>query len=174
MLRARRGAARLLSPRELQEREAARRAAELDEQARELVARWRETGRPVDSTRPLPPELYRAVFAREPHAYSASKRSARLSKAQVEAVPRCEVERCGATEDLHAHPLGPRSVGTEEVGVDLMTVCAGCGRRAVRRAAERGRPLTRDEVRALDPEAPLYDRAAIAAIRERLSRPPRG
>jgi hypothetical protein len=170
VLRARREATSLLSVRELQEREAAREREQDAQQATELVARWRDEGRLVDGKGKLSPSVYRAVFALDRAAYFESMRWARLAKAQTAETPRCEVARCHEEDDLHAHLVTAKAAG-EERPADLMTLCAGCLRRVGRRAQERKRPLTRDEVITLDPEQPLYDRAAIAALRKRYSRP---
>jgi 5-methylcytosine-specific restriction endonuclease McrA len=107
------------------------------------------------------------VFADEPEAYFASAHWARRTKAQLARAPACEVERCGGTTELRVQHLQHDSLGAERAGADLATLCAGCHRRARRRSLELGRLLTRDELRALDPEAPLFDPDAIAALRER-------
>ena len=56
-------------------------------------------------------------------------------------------------------------------GRDLITLCGACERRARRLEREAGRLPGREELVALDPEAPLYDETRIAALRSRYSRP---
>ena len=91
--------------------------------------------------------------------------------AQRKATPACEVARCGRPEGLHAHLLNHDALGEEVAGRDLITLCERCLRRAVKLEQERGRPATRAELEALDPEQPLYDAAAIAALKAKHSRP---
>ena len=58
------------------------------------------------------------------------------------------------------------------VAGDLVTLCrAPCLRRAVKLEQELGRPGTRAQLQALDPEQPLYDAAAIAALKAKHSGP---
>jgi hypothetical protein len=172
VLRERRAAAPLLSARELREREAARRREEVELEAARLVARWRAERKPVDADGKLTPTVYAAVFASSRRAYLASKHWSRRSSAQRKATPACEVALCGKSEGLqHAHHLNHDALGEEVAGRDLITLCEGCLRRAVRLEQERGRPRTRAELEALDPEQPLYDPAAIAALRAKHSRP---
>jgi hypothetical protein len=171
VLRERRAAAPLLSARELREREAARRREQVELEAARLVARWRAKRTPVDADGKLSPAVYAAVFASSRRAYLASKHWSRRSSAQRKATPACEVTRCAKAEGLHAHHLNHDTLGEEVAGRDLITLCDGCLRRAVRLEQERGRPGTRAELQALDPEQPLYDQAAIAALRAKHSRP---
>ena len=174
VLRARRDAKPLLTPHELRLREAARkreederRRAEVAAEAGRLVERWRERGKRIDSEGRLALELYRAVFAVDADAYAASAHWYRRVRAQLAHAAACEVERCGRTDELGARHLHHDTLGEERAGRDLVTVCAGCARRAWRRERKLGRPLSREELRALDPEAPLYDADAIAALRAR-------
>ncbi|HVM68526.1 MAG TPA: hypothetical protein VM204_01655 [Gaiellaceae bacterium] len=174
LLRARRAPKSLLSVEELRRREAERereaeRAAAAAEAAR-LAAAWR-----ADGTAPAAADaaVLRELHALEPEAYLATAHWARVAKAQRALEPRCAVVRCGETSRLRALHVTHRSLGAEEPGRDLVTVCDRCGRRAAARGRARGRPLTRDEVRLLDPESPVFDRAAVAALRERYAREPR-
>ena len=171
VLRERRAAAPLLSARELREREAARRREEVEREAARLVARWRAERRAVDADGKLSPTIYAAVFGSSRRAYLASKHWARRSSAQRKAMPVCEVLQCGKLERLQAHHLNYDALGDEVVGRDLMTLCEGCLRRAVKLEQDRGRLATRDELRALDPERQLFTRAEIAALKEKNSRP---
>ena len=173
VLRERRAAAPLLTVHELHEREASRRREEVVREARELVERWRRQRTAVDVEGKLTPELYRAVFAAERPAYYGSKHWARRTRAQLERTPSCEVTRCGRTEELRAYALDHIALGEERPEGDLATLCDSCLRRAMKLEQERGRPAGRDELRGLDPERPLFTRAEIAALRTRLSRPPR-
>jgi 5-methylcytosine-specific restriction endonuclease McrA len=172
VLRERRAAAPLLSARELREREAARRREEVEREAAGLVARWRAESTVVDAGGKLRPAVYAAVFASSRPAYLASKHWSRRSLAQRKAMPVCEVARCGKSEGLHAYHLNRDALGEEHAGSDLMTLCERCLRRAVKLEHERGRPATRAELRALDPERQLFSRAEIAALKEKNSRPP--
>ena len=171
VLRERRAAAPLLSARELREREAARRREGLEREAARLVARWREKVTAIDADGKLSPAVYAAVFESSRRAYLASKHWSRRSSAQRKAMPVCEVVRCGKSEGLHAHHLTYDALGEEVAGRDLVTLCEGCLRRAVRLEQESGRPATRAALHALDPAQPLYDPAAIAALRAKHSRP---
>ena len=171
VLRERREATPLVSERELREREAARERAELERRAEELVARWREGRTAVDADGKLTPELYRAVHAASPPAYFASRQWARRTRAQRNAVPSCEVERCGGTEGLRAQLVDVRAVGAEEPEAHLVTLCDWCGRRAVKLERELGRLPTRAELRALDPERPLYTPAEIGALKAKSALP---
>lgn len=167
VLRARREAKPLLSPHELRLREAARRREEEERRRAELAAEAaRLVGRRkrVDADGRLSTELYRAVFAADPEAYLASAHWYRRAKAQLTHAAACE--RCGAAGARVRH-VGLDAIGEERPGRDLVTLCDGCDRRARRRERELGRPLSRDELAELDPEAPLYDADAIAALRER-------
>ena len=169
VLRERRAAAPLLSARELREREAARRREEIEREAAGLVARWRADGTPVDADGKLSQAVHAAVFAASRPAYLASKHWSRRTSAQRKATRACEVARCGKSEALHV-TTQPRRAGAERA-VDLITLCERCLRRAVKLERELGRPGTRAELQALDPEQPLYDPAAIAALKAKLSRP---
>jgi hypothetical protein len=171
VLRQRRPAQQLLSPEEARRREAARRVAAEEEEARELVERWLSSGRLVDGRAKLSPGLYRAVFRTDRRAYFASSHWSRTAKRQFEAVGACEVARCRSTADLRARHLHHETLGAEEAGRDLMTLCDGCRRRVRRRERELGHLLSRDEVRRTDPHKPLYDPAAIAALKARYRRP---
>ena len=170
VLRERRAAAPLLSARELREREAARRREEVEQEAARLVARWRAKRTAVDADGKLSPAIYAAIFASSRTAYLASKHWSRRSSAQRKAVPACEVALCGKTEGLRAHLVSHDALGAERAG-DLITLCERCLRRAVKLERELSRPGTRAELQALDPEQPLYDPAAIAALRAKHSRP---
>ena len=173
LLRARREPKGLVSVEELRRREAERqREAERDAaraEATRIAAAWREEG-----TAPASSEasVLRELFALAPAAYFATARWKRVAKAQRELEPRCGVARCGSTSRLRAQHVTHRTLGAEQPGRDVVTLCARCARRAAARGRARGRPLTRDELRLLDPDAPLFDRAAIAALRERYGRPP--
>lgn len=170
VLRERRAAAPLLSARELREREAARRREEIEREAAGLVARWRADGTAVDADGKLSQAVHAAVFAASRPAYLASKHWSRRTSAQRKATPACEVARCGKSEALHIHHVSHGALGAERA-VDLITLCERCLRRAVKLERELGRPGTRAELQALDPEQPLYDPAAIAALKAKLSRP---
>jgi hypothetical protein len=172
VLRARRGVSSLLTPEELRRREAARRRdeeerqrGELEADAARLVQRRRETGTRVDAKARLAAEAYRAIFELDPESYLASAHWLRRTKAQLAAAATCE--RCGGTSAPTVRHLHHDTIGAERAGLDLVTLCDGCARRARRRERELGRPPTRDELRELDPEAPLYDPDAIAALRAR-------
>ena len=171
VLRERRAAAPLLSARELREREAARRREEVEREAARLVARWRAERTVVDADGKLGPAVYAAVFGSSRPAYRARKHWSRRSLAQRKAMLTCEVARCGRSEGLHAHLLNYDALGEEVAGRDLITLCEGCLRRAVKLEQGRGRPATRAELRALDPDEPLYDADAIAALKAKHSRP---
>ena len=171
VLRERRAAKPLLSVKELQLREAERRRDEAEALAGERVERWRQGKKSVDAEGKLDPVVYRAIFARSRPAYFGSRHWSRRSRAQLELTPSCEVERCGRTVDLRAVQLQYDAVGEEQAGRDLITLCDGCLSRALKREEELGRPGTRDELRVLDPQRPLYDQAAIAALKAKHRRP---
>ena len=173
VLRERRQAAPLLTARQLREREATRLREEVEREAARLVARWHAERRAVDADGKLAPAVYAAVFASSRPAYLASKHWSRRTSAQRKATPACEVVRCGASAELRAHHLNHDAIGAELAGRDLVTLCERCLRRAVKLELERGRPGTRAELQALDPEEPLYDAAGIAALKAKHSRPPR-
>jgi hypothetical protein len=173
VLRERRGGTPLLKVHQLHEREAARQREELTLRARELVERRRSRRTPVDVDGELTPELYRVVFAADRWSYYGSRHWARRTRAQRERTPFCEATRCGRTDGLCAYALDREALGQELPERDLATLCDSCLRRAVKLEQERGRPVRRDELRELDPERPLFTRAEIAALRAKLSRPPR-
>ena len=171
VLRERRAAKPLLSVKELQVREAERRRDEAEALAGERVDRWRQGQQSVDAEGKLAPAVYRAIFARSRPAYYGSRHWSRRSRAQLELTTSCEVERCRRTADLRAVLVQYDAVGEESAGRDLITLCDGCLSRALKREEELGRPGTRDELRALDPQQPLYDQAAIAALKAKHRRP---
>ena len=171
VLRERRAAKPLLSVRELQLREGARRRDEAEALAAERVERWRLRQKSVDAEGKLAPPVYRAIFARSRPAYYGSRHWTRRSRAQLELTSFCEVERCSAAVDLRTRHLHYDALGEEQAGRDLITLCDGCVRRAVKREEEIGRPGTREELRDLDPRRPLYDAAAIAVLKAKHRRP---
>ena len=171
VLRERRDAKPLLSVRELQLREAARQREEAETLAQERVGRWRLHRKSVDAEGKLVPAVYRAIFARSHRAYYGSRHWSRRSRAQLELTPACEVARCDRTTDLRARHVHYDSLGEEQAGRDLVTLCQGCLSRALKREQELGRPGTREELRDLDPHRPLYDEAAIAALKAKHRRP---
>jgi hypothetical protein len=171
VLRARRAAKPLLSVRELQLREAARRRDEEEALAHERVERWRLRQKSVDAEGKLAPAVYRAIFTRSRLAYYGSRHWARRSRAQLELTSFCEVERCSRADELRARHLHYETLGEERAGSDLITLCTGCLSRALKREEELGRPSTREELRDLDPRRPLYDASAIAALKAKHRRP---
>jgi hypothetical protein len=171
VLRERRAAKPLLSVRELQLREAARRRDEEEALAQERVERWRLRQKSVDAEGKLAPAVYRAIFSRSRPAYYGSRHWSRRSRAQLELTPLCEVARCGQTVDLRARHLHYDALGEEQAGRDLITLCDGCLSRALKREEELGRPGTREELRELDPRRPLYDATSIAALKAKHRRP---
>jgi hypothetical protein len=171
VLRERRAAKPLLSVRELQLREAARRRAEEEALATERVERWRLRRKSVDAEGKLAPAVYRAIFARSRPAYYGSRHWSRRSRAQLELTSFCEVELCGRADQLRARHLNYDALGEEQAGRDLITLCEGCLSRALKQEEELGRPGTREELRELDPQRPLYDAAAIAALKAKHRRP---
>jgi hypothetical protein len=171
VLRERRAAKPLLSVRELQLREAARRRDEEEALAHERVERWRLRQKSVDAEGKLAPAVYQAIFRRSRRAYYGSRHWTRRSRAQVELTSFCEVERCGRTDELRARHLHYDTLGDERPERDLITLCDGCLRRALKREEELGRPGTREELRDLDPKRPLYDASAIAALKAKHRRP---
>jgi hypothetical protein len=173
VLRERRATKPLLSVKELRQREAARRSDEAEALARERVERWRLRQKSVDAEGKLAPEVYRAIFACSRHAYYGSRHWSRRSRTQLGQTSFCEVERCGRADGLQARQLDYDTVGDEQAGRDLITICEGCLTRAHRQEQELGRPATRDELRDLDPRQPLYDAAAIAALKAKHRRAPR-
>jgi hypothetical protein len=170
-MRARREPKPLLTVEELRRREAEREQAAIESEAARLVELWRQEGAAVDAGGALTPAVYRAIFARDRDAYLGSRHWARRTKAQLAATPRCEVERCAEATELRVHHLGHRAVGEERVGLDVITLCAGCLRRAGHRSRSVRRALTRAELVQLDPERPLYDPKTIAALKTKYARP---
>jgi hypothetical protein len=164
VLRARREVPALLSPAEAAKREAARRQDELEAEAAAALERWRD-GRSPDARGKLAPEVYRVLFRLSPDAYEATGHWARRAKAQLALAPACEVERCGAPTGVRAHLLTHATLGEEEPGRDLITLCDGCHRRARKLGRELGRVPRRDELVRLDPRRPLYEPADIAALK---------
>ncbi len=160
-LRARRAERKLISPGELARREAARRQQEAETAAAAVVTAWRAGGKAPDAGKRLEQEVYAALFALDQAAYEATREWGRLERAQLARVPACEVARCGSTEGVRA--VQRRAAGAGE----LLTLCAGCAPRLRRLARELRRPPTDSEARGLDPAAPLYDRPAVDALRDR-------
>lgn len=171
VLRERRQAAPLLTARQLREREATRLREEIAREASQLLDRRHRARTPVDADGKLTPDLYRAIFATSRSAYYESKHWSRRSRAQRTLTPHCEVARCGKPEELCAHHLNHDTLGEELAGRDLVTLCERCQRRAVKLEQERGRPGTRAELQALDPDEPLYAAAEIAALKAKHSGP---
>ena len=166
VLRARREAPALLSPAEAAQRKAARSRAEIEAEAASALERWRD-GRSPDARGKLAPAVYAALQRLSPHAYAASAHWSRRAKAQLAHAPACEVKRCGATDGVGAHHLTHATLGEEEPGRDLITLCASCHRRARKLVAEVGRVARRDELVTLDPTRPLYEPAEIAALKRK-------
>jgi hypothetical protein len=166
VLRARREAPSLLSPAEAAQREASRRRDEERTVAAEAVQRWRD-GRSPDARGKLTPGAYHALRRLSPAAYEATGHWSRRVKAQLALAPACEVERCGSRTGVGVHHLTHETLGEEEPGRDLITLCDGCHRRAQRLGRELGRVPRRMEVVSLDPLRPLYERAEIAALKEK-------
>jgi hypothetical protein len=166
VLRARREAPSLLSPAEAAQREAERRRAEVEAEAAAALDRWRD-GRSPDGRGRLAPAVYAALHRLSPDAYAATGHWSRRAKAQLAHAPVCEVERCGDGAGVGAHHLTHATLGEEEPGRDLISLCERCHRRARKLGAELGRVPRRDEVAALDPTRPLYGPAEIAALRKK-------
>jgi hypothetical protein len=171
VLRERRAAKPLLSVRELQLREATRRRGEIEALSNERVERWRARGKSVDAEGKLDPAVYRAIFALDRRAYYGSRHWSRRSRAQLGRAPACEVALCGRDADLCVRHLHFDALGGEQPGLDLVTLCEGCLSRALKLERELGRLATRQELEELDPQRPLYDPAAIAALKARHGRP---
>ena len=169
VLRARREVPSLLTPAEAAKREAARRREEAEAQAVDAFHRWRD-GRSPDAGGKLSGEAYRALFRLDPAAYEASGHWQRRAKAQLAAAPACEVERCRATTDVRGRHLTHATLGEEEPGRDLITLCEGCHRRAEKLGRELGRVPPRGEIVRLDPRRPLYGPADIAALKAKYAR----
>jgi hypothetical protein len=127
----------------------------------------------VDAEGKLDPAVYESIFALDRRAYFGSRHWSRRSRAQLGLAPVCEVARCGRGTDLHVRPLHHDALGGEQPGRDLITLCEGCLTRALKQERELGRLATREELRELDPRQPLYDPAAIAALKAKHARPPR-
>jgi hypothetical protein len=168
VLRARREATSLLTPAEAAKRESARRREEAEAEAAVAFERWRD-GRSPDAGGKLSAEAYGALFRLSPAAYEASGHWQRRAKAQLAAAPACDVERCGSS-DVRAHHVTHATLGAEEPGRDLITLCDGCHRRAEKLGRELGRVPRRDEIVRLDPRRPLYGPADIAALKARYAR----
>ena len=162
VLRARREATSLLSPAEVAAREAARRREETEAEAASALERWRE-GRSPDAGK-LSAAAYRALFRLSPAAYAASGHWRRRAKAQLAVAPACEVERCGAS-DASARHLTHATLGEEQPGRDLITLCDGCSRRAEKLGRKLARLPWRDEIVQIDPAGPLYEPDEIAALK---------
>jgi hypothetical protein len=171
VLRERRQAAPLLTARELRDREATRRREEVAQEVSRLLDRRHRARTPIDADGKLALELYRAIFASSRSAYYESRHWSRRSLAQRKSTPACEVVRCGKSEGLRAHLLNHDALGEELAGRDLVTLCEPCLRRARKLEQEYGRPATRDELKALDPERLLFTPAEIAALKKKISRP---
>jgi len=171
VLRARRAAKPLLSVRELQLREAARRRDKAEALATDRLERWRQRQKSVDAEGKLAPEVYRLIFRQSRPAYYGSRHWSRRSRTQLGVTSCCEVERCGREEELRVRHLNFDALGEEQAGRDLITLCDGCLTRAQKREEELGRPGTREELRDLDPRRPLYDATAIAALKAKHRRP---
>ena len=164
VLRARREATSLLSPAEAAEREAARRREEAEAEAASALERWRE--RPfsrrggklsadgVSRALPAQPGGVRGKRATGGGARRPSWRSA----------PACEVERCGAA-DASARHLTHATLGEEEPGRDLITLCDGCQPPRGEARPEARPPARRDEIVQIDPAGPLYEPDEIAALK---------
>lgn len=169
VLRARREAPSLLTPAEAAKREAARRRDEVDAAAAAALARRRD-GRSPDAGGRLEPDVYRALFRLDPAAYAETGHWSRRARAQLALAPACEVAGCRAAAGVAAHHLTHETIGAEQPGRDLITLCAGCHRRAQKLGRELGRVPRREEIVALDPRRPLYEPADIAALKERYGR----
>ena len=169
VLRARRESPSLLSPAEAAKREAVRRREQIEADATAALERWRG-GRSPDAHGKLPPETYRALFGFSRAAYEATGHWARRARAQLTLAPACEVERCRAEDDVGAHHLTHATLGEEEPGRDLITLCDGCHRRAEKLGRELGRVPARAQVVRLDPRRPLYEPGDIAALKAKYGR----
>ena len=164
VLRARRESASLVTPGEAARREAARRRDQASAQAVEAVERWRD-GRSPDGSRKLDTEVYAELFRLSSGAYYASGHWSRRARAQLAAASACEAWACGSTSGAAARHLNLDALGGEQPGRDLITLCAGCHRRAEKLGRKLRRVPTREELVALDPRAPLYDPDEIAALK---------
>jgi hypothetical protein len=168
VLRARREAPSLLSPGEVARREAARRREEVEAEAVAALERWRD-GRSPDGGGKLAPDVYRELHRLDQAAYLASGHWARRVRAQLGAAPACEVARCTTGTGVSAQHLTHATVGEEQPGRDLITLCSACRRRAEKLGRRLGRVPAREEVVALDPRAPLYGADEIAALKAKYS-----
>mgnify|MGYP000209190558 CR=1 FL=1 len=164
VLRERRGSTPLLSPVEASRREVARKREAVDADAQAAVARWRD-GRSPDGRGKLAPAVYRRIFELSSAAYYASGHWSRRARAQLALAPSCEVAACRSGADPGAHHLTHATLGEEEPGRDLITLCEACHRRVRKLGRDLARVPTREEVVAVDPAAPLYDSSAIAALK---------
>ena len=169
VLRARREAPSLLSPAEAAKREAERRREESEAEAAAALERWRD-GRSPDARGKLAPDAYRALYRLSSAAYAATGHWGRRAKAQLALAPACEVERCRAEAGARAHHLTHATLGEEEPGRDLITLCDGCHRRAQKLGRELERVPRRSEIVRLDPGRPLYEPADIAALKAKYAR----
>ena len=169
VLRARREAPALLSPAEVAKREAARRREEAEAEAVAALERWRD-GRSPDGSGKLSVDAYGALFRLSPVAYAATGHWQRRAKAQLAAAPACEVKRCASPLGPSARHLTHATLGAEEPGRDLITLCDGCHRRAEKLGRELGRVPRREEIVRLDPRRPLYGPAEIAALKAKYAR----
>ena len=169
VLRARREAPSLLTPAEAAKREAARRREEVEAEAAAAFERWRDRRSP-DAGGKLSSEAYRTLFRLSPAAYAASGHWQRRARAQLATAPACEVEGCKSAIEPRARHLTHATLGAEEPGRDLITLCDGCHRRAEKLGRELGRVPRRDEIVGLDPGRPLYEPADIAALKAKYAR----
>lgn len=164
VLRARRESASLVTPGEAARREAARRREAHEAEAAAALERWRD-GRSPDGGRRLAREAYRELFRLDPAAYFATGHWARRARVQLASAPACEVAGCGSGAGVAVQHLTYETLGEEQAGRDLITLCEGCRRRAAKLGTQQGRVPSRDEIVSLDPSAPLYDPDEIAALR---------
>jgi hypothetical protein len=169
VLRARRQAPALLSSSEAAKHKAGRRREKIEADAAAALERWRD-GRSPDGRGKLAPETYRALFALSPPAYEATGHWARRAKAQLAFAPACEVERCRSGTGTGVRHLTHATIGEEEPGRDLITLCDGCHRRAEKLGRELARVPRREEIVCLDPRRPLYEPADIAALKAKYAR----
>jgi hypothetical protein len=169
VLRARREPPALLSPAEAAKREAARRREESEAEGVAALARWRDGSSP-DGDRKLSTDAYRALFRLSPAAYEATGHWQRRAKAQLAVASACEVECCRSETGTRARHLTHETLGAEEPGRDLITLCDGCHRRAEKLGRELGRVPRREEIVRLDPARPLYEPADIAALKAKYAR----
>ena len=138
-------------------------------EAASALERWRD-GRSPDAGGKLSAAAYRALFRLSPAAYDASGHWRRRAKAQLAAAPACEVERCEAP-DASAQHLTHATLGEEQPGRDLITLCDGCHRRAEKLGRELGRLPRRERDRPARPAGPLYEPDEIAALKAKYAPP---